>query len=105
MGHSPSPNLPPPQDRVEAQEAMLELLAWLVALPLAAPPAYLGVELFLGLRPLPDEPPRAVPAPICLPVAAHTEVAGIAPTVEAPSAAVPGPQTLILPHNCCAPPP
>ena len=79
---------------------MLELLAWLVALPLAAPLAYLGVELFLGLRPLPEEPQRAVPARICLLVAAHNEVAGIAATVEALSAAVPGAQILVVADNC-----
>ena len=79
---------------------MLELLAWLVALPLAAPLAYLGVELFLGLRPLPEEPQRAVPARICLLVAAHNEVAWIAATVDALSAAVPGAQILVVADNC-----
>src|SRR3546814_4612577 len=100
MGHSPSPNWPPPQDRVEAQEAMLELLAWLVALPLAAPLAYLGVELILGLRPLPAERQLAAPARICLLVAAHNEAAGIAATVEALSAVAPGAQILVVADNC-----
>lgn len=79
---------------------MLELLAWLVALSLAAPLAYLGVELFLGLRPLPAQPQHAAPTRICLLVAAHNEVAGIAATVEALAAVAPGARILVVADNC-----
>ncbi|HET6526066.1 glycosyltransferase family 2 protein [Sphingopyxis sp.] len=79
---------------------MFEPFAWLIALSLAAPLSYLGVELFLGLRPLSPKPPRAGPAGICVLVPAHNEAAGIAATVEELVVAAPGAQILVVADNC-----
>ena len=79
---------------------MFEPFAWLLALSLAAPLSYLGVELFLGLGPLSPKSSRATPARICVLVPAHNEVAGIAATVEELAAAAPGAQILVVADNC-----
>jgi cellulose synthase/poly-beta-1,6-N-acetylglucosamine synthase-like glycosyltransferase len=62
--------------------------------------AYLGVELFLGLRPFPPVPVPAAPARVALLVPAHDEAAGIAATVEALAAAAPGASILVVADNC-----
>ena len=79
---------------------MIEPFAWLVALSLAAPLSYLGVELFFGLRPFSPKPPSAAPSRICVLVPAHNEGAGIAATVEELAAAAPGAQILVIADNC-----
>lgn len=81
---------------------MIDVFAWLVALPLAVTLTYLAIELLCGLRRLPRRPgaDSAAPARIVLLVPAHNEEAGIAATVAALAAATPGADILVVADNC-----
>lgn len=81
---------------------MINLLAWLVALPLSATLAYLAIELICGLRRLPTQVATggAPAARIVLLVPAHNEESGIAATVTALASAAPGATILVVADNC-----
>lgn len=80
---------------------MIEILAWLVIVPLAASLLYLGAELFLGLFSLDTASgPLAPPPRILLLVPAHDEAAGVGATVMALRAVVPAADILVIADNC-----
>ena len=81
---------------------MIDVFAWLVALPLSAMLTYLAIELLCGLRRLPGYPgaDSAPTARIVLLVPAHNEEAGIAATVAALAGATPGADILVVADNC-----
>lgn len=80
---------------------MIEILAWLVVVPLAASLLYLGTELLLGLFPLATASASLSPPPrILLLVPAHDEAAGIGATVMALRTVIPAADILVIADNC-----
>lgn len=81
---------------------MIDILSWLIVLPLSVSLAYLGIELLFGLRPLPPVSTNAhiEPTHIAILVPAHNEEAGISATVGALTAMVPGAHILVVADNC-----
>ncbi len=80
---------------------MIQFLAWIVVLPLAASLLYLCVELsfgFAALRPSRQILPEG--SSVLLLIPAHNEAAGIGATVAALRAASPGSAILVVADNC-----
>jgi cellulose synthase/poly-beta-1,6-N-acetylglucosamine synthase-like glycosyltransferase len=81
---------------------MILSLAWLVMLPLAFSLVYLGIELAVGLSPLPDEDGTCIDRQrrVTILVPAHNESAGITQTVSALKATAPTAEILVIADNC-----
>ena len=81
---------------------MIEILAWLMAVPMSFSLAYLGLETLLGLRALPaheiDVP--VAPPRVAILVPAHNESAAVANTVHLLCAAAPEARILVVADNC-----
>lgn len=80
---------------------MIELLTWLVALPLTVSLLYLGGELLFGLVALrPATAAATDQLRILLLVPAHNEGQGIAATITALRSAAPAAEILVVADNC-----
>ncbi|MBW8295249.1 glycosyltransferase family 2 protein [Sphingopyxis sp.] len=80
---------------------MIEILAWLLIVPLSASLLYLGVELLFGLFRIDTASAPLSPLPrILLLVPAHDEAAGVGATVMDLRAVVPNADILVIADNC-----
>ena len=81
---------------------MIDIVAWVVVLPLSFSLVYLGIELLCGLRSLPDavEGASAQAPTIAILIPAHNESAGITQTIAAILATSPTAQITVVADNC-----